>query len=229
MEPSPSNIVYTRSVSSVSAKLERSLLSKLVVRLPAFVTPNMLTVLGVVGGAMTGLGYALGTYSRWWLLLAILGFFVHWFGDSLDGTLARFRKIERPRFGMFIDQSADLLTLALILIGLGLSPWVRFDVALATYTGYLLLAVLVHLRAGVTGLYDIAHGGIGPTEGRMIMIGLTIAKITVPPEDMSDWAGFSPFDLFLLFMVGWACLTCVVEVIRTGRQLGRDDRPGKAN
>lgn len=178
---------------------------------------------GVAGGAMTGAGYALSELSALWVFPAVIGYGVHWLGDSLDGTLARVRSIERPRFGMFIDQAADVLTTALILGGLGLSPWIRFDVALATFAGYLLLAVLVHLRAGVIGVYDIAHDGIGPTEGRFIMVALSVAMALTPVTAMPDLIGFSPFDLVLLVMVVWACVTFAREVVRVGKILAREE------
>jgi phosphatidylglycerophosphate synthase len=217
---------YKRDISGVSAKAERRLLNAIAARLPAWVTPNQLTALGVAGGAATGLGYAAGGLSRYWLLLAIAGYVIHWFGDSLDGTTARVRKIERPRFGMFLDQSCDLLTVALILIGLGLSPWVRVDVALATYAGYLLLAVLVHLRAGVTGVYDIAHDGIGPTEGRLLFIALTLGMMFADPSGLQRWGGFSAFDIILLVMTFWSALTCVRQVVTVARRLAAEEPPG---
>jgi archaetidylinositol phosphate synthase len=221
----PERAGHRRHVTSLTAQAERALLNRIAARLPAWVTPNMLTVLGVAGGAATGLGYALGGHSPLWLAVAILGYGVHWFGDSLDGTTARLRKIERPRFGMFIDQSSDLLTVAMIIAGLALSPWVRVDVALATYIGYLLLAVLVHLRASVTDIYDIAHDGIGPTEGRLLMVAVTIGMAVTDPVAMPAWRGFSVFDIILLVMTVWSCITCVREVIRVGRQLAAEEPP----
>jgi archaetidylinositol phosphate synthase len=214
---------YRRDISGVSAGLERRLLNVIAVRLPAWVTPNRLTALGVFGGLMTGFGYAAGNWHRGWLSLVLIGFVVHWFGDSLDGTMARLRRIERPRFGMFIDQSCDLLTVFVIVFGLGLSPWVRMDVAIATYAGYLLLAVLVHLRAGVTGVYDIAHDGVGPTEGRILFMLITIGMYFTNPSDMSRWGGFSIFDIVLLVMTFWAGVTCVRQVVTVGRRLAAEE------
>jgi phosphatidylglycerophosphate synthase len=219
---------YERGLSGVTAKAERRLLVAMAARLPAWVTPNRLTALGVAGGFLTGAGYAAGGYGRGWLLLVFVGFVLHWFGDSLDGTTARHRRIERPRFGMFLDQSCDLLTVFVILMGLGLSPWVRMDVAIAAYAGYLLLAVLVHLRAGVTNVYDIAHDGIGPTEGRVLFMALTAAMYLTDPAAMPAWGGFSPFDWVLLAMVFWSAATCVRQVVSVGRQLAREEPPGGA-
>ena len=215
--------LHTRRLTGVSAAAERRILIKIAGHLPGFVTPNILTVLGLFGGLLTGLGYVLSGSSRWWLAVAVLGYAVHWFGDSLDGTLARVRGIERPRFGMFIDQSADLLTVALILGGLALSPWVDLAVGMGVYIGYLLLAVIVHVRAAVTGVYDIAHGGIGPTEGRIIMVIFTALMAIFPPETLTYRQGLTDFDFFLIGMAVWSIITCCREVYRVSRQLALEE------
>jgi archaetidylinositol phosphate synthase len=214
-----------RQMSGFTARIERRALDWLAARLPAGLTPNGLTLIGISGGALTCIGYALSGSGRLWLALAVLGYVVHWFGDSLDGTIARRRGIERPRFGMFIDQASDLLTVFLITAGIGLSPWVRFDCALAAYCGYLLVAVMVHLRANVTGVYDIAHGGMGPTEGRLILIAITAVMFFVDPATMDMWSGFSGFDLGFLAIAFWCALTYLSEVYRVGRRLAAEEPP----
>ncbi|MGL4243145.1 MAG: CDP-alcohol phosphatidyltransferase family protein [Beijerinckiaceae bacterium] len=214
-----------RRVTGFTAGAERAALDWIAARLPDSMTPNRLTLIGIAGGVMTGLGYALGGSSRLWLRLAILGFIVHWFGDSLDGTIARRRGIERPRFGMFIDQSSDLLTVFCIMAGLGLSPWVRFDAALSAYCGYLLVAVMVHLRANVTGIYEIAHDGMGPTEGRLILIGITVIMFFIDPATMDRWHGFSGFDFGFFAIAVWCAVTFAREVWRVGRRLSTEEPP----
>lgn len=219
--PQPS----VRRVTGVTARAERMVLDWLAARLPAAMTPNHLTLIGIAGGFATGLGYALGSLSRLWLLLAVAGYVVHWFGDSLDGTLARRRGIERPRFGMFIDQSSDLVTVFCIAAGLGLSPWVRFDAALAAYAGYLLMAVMVHLRANVTGVYDIAHDGLGPTEGRLILVAITAIMFFIDPVTMDRWGGLSGFDIGFIVIGVWCAVTFLREVVRVGRRLAAEEPP----
>jgi archaetidylinositol phosphate synthase len=215
---------YLRHMSSITASAERRLLIWMAHRLPPQITPDRLTILGLCGGILTGVGYAFAGQNTWLLGVAALGYLVHWFGDSLDGTVARVRRVERPRFGMFIDQSTDLLTVFIILAGLGFSPWVRMDVAIATYASYLLLAVLVHLRAGVCGVYDIAHDGIGPTEGRLLMILMTLLMAIVDPVAVVPWfGGMGVFDLVLAVMIIWAVVTCVREVWRVGRMLAHEE------
>jgi len=216
---------YERRPSALSASAERRLLIWLAKLQPAWVTPNRLTVLGLVGGGLTCAGLALSAHERLWLLMSIFGLFVHWYGDSLDGSVARVRGIERPRFGMFIDQCADLATVGMIALGLALSPFVRSDVALALYAGYLLIAVFVHLRAGVTGIYDIALDRVGPTEGRVVMAALFLAMMLSGPVGVPLIAGLSGFDLALLGMTGWGLLATGVNMLRVAKRLSAEEPP----
>src|SRR4030095_1324473 len=111
----------------------------------------------------------------------MFGFVVEWFGDSMDGSLARFRRIERPRFGYFIDHSCDGLACLLILGGLGLSPFVRLDAALLALAGYLLLSISAYLSVQVIGEMRLSHLSLGPTELRLILMGFTAAMLNLGP------------------------------------------------
>ncbi len=147
-------------ISSLTSAKERQLLNWLADRLPEAATPNMMTAIGAAGGVIAALGYTLSNFGQLWLIVTCVGLFLHWFGDSLDGTIARKRKIERPRFGMFLDQCVDIGTVTLIFFGLGLSPWVRFDVACLFIIGYLMLVSLSHLRSNVLASTTSAMGGL---------------------------------------------------------------------
>ena len=95
-----------RIQENLLAKAERRLLNWLCARLPAAIKPDHLTAIGIVGAVMVLAGYAASASDRWWLWLAVGGYVIHWFGDSLDGSVARHRGIERPRYGYFLDHSA---------------------------------------------------------------------------------------------------------------------------
>src|SRR5262249_24899769 len=110
--------MYKRSNSALTAPLETRALQWIAGRLPDFARPNRLPALGVLGGLLSCVGYVLSSLASRWLVLAVLGYGLHWFGDSLDGTLARLRRIERPLFGTTLDQVCDVLTLALTFLGL---------------------------------------------------------------------------------------------------------------
>lgn len=161
---------HRRILDTFTAPYERPLLQALAARLPAWVTPDILTGVGVGGALIIFLGYWLSGMNPAFLWLASLGFVVNWFGDSLDGTLARFRRIERPVYGFYIDHSVDAFVEILIFLGLGFSPYVRFDLACLALIGYLLLSVLVYIRTCVKGEFTISYGRLGPTEARLIGI-----------------------------------------------------------
>ena len=110
-------------------------------RMPAWVTSDMLTFLGVVGAAICALGFILAATDRNWLWLSSAGLVVNWFGDSLDGTLARVRNAQRPVYGFFIDHTLDAVTICIMCVGAGLSPMMRLDVALLVLAGYLSLSI----------------------------------------------------------------------------------------
>lgn len=213
-------------ISSWTAPAERKVLLWLAARLPAWVTPNMLTAIGAIGGIMCFVGYGLSYLSQQWLLMSCAGIVVHWFGDSLDGTVARLRRIERPRFGMFLDQTVDIVTVILIFIGLGLSPWVRFEIACFFIIGYLMLVALTHLRSNVTGTYDIAYGGLGPTEGRLILLGLTVLMLFVQPLESTSWpVPMTGFDHAFVGIVTWTMVTFAMGSWKVLRVLAEEEPP----
>lgn len=161
---------HTRVNDIFFGPLERRVLAWLCARLPAWVTPDLLTLMALAAGVLIAVSYACAGYSRNFLWLASLGLVLHWFGDSLDGSLARHRKIERPRYGYFVDHSLDTLVELLVGLGIGLSPLVRMDCALFAVCAYLALSVSVNIRTCVTGVFKISYGKLGPTELRVIII-----------------------------------------------------------
>jgi phosphatidylglycerophosphate synthase len=159
-----------REMTFLLAAPERRALRWMAARVPGWLNPNHFTVLGVIGAVGCGVGYALSGRDPAWLWFASLMLVVNWFGDSLDGTLARVRKAERPRYGYYIDHIVDAFNTAVIGIGLGLSPYVRLDLALFLMMVYLTLSINVYLESAVFGVFKIAYARIGPTEARIILI-----------------------------------------------------------
>ena len=129
-----------------------------------------MTVVGIIGSLVTFFSYWLTNIDRSFLWLASLGFVINWFGDSLDGTIARYRKEERPKYGFFIDHTIDAISQVFVFTGLGLSPYVRLEVALLALIGYLLMTILAYVGAFVSGEFKISYAKIGPTEMRLIAI-----------------------------------------------------------
>lgn len=149
------------------AAKERDILNWLCARLPRAVTPDRLTGLGLMGALIVSVSYVASRNNPAFLWIASLGFFVNWFGDSLDGSLARYRGVERPQYGYFVDHAADVVSILLIMVGLGLTSYVRFDVALLVLVAYLMMAIFVFLKHQVTGIFQLTFLAGGPTEIRI--------------------------------------------------------------
>lgn len=209
-----------RIQQNVLAVSERRLLTWLCSRMPAWVTPDILTAGGVAGAVAIFIGYAASGLSPAWLWLAIAGYVIQWFGDSLDGSLARYRKIERPSFGYFIDHSCDGITTLLILAGIGLSPFVRLDVALVALAGYLLLSIHAYLSVQAVGELKLSYLSAGPTELRFVLIGMTLAMMVVGSRPA--WFGtVSWFDIFVGAVAALFIVLFVVQTLTIARRLLR--------
>lgn len=213
----------TRIQANLLAASERKLLAWLCNRMPKWVKPDHLTAIGLLGALTIFAGYAASSFAHDWLWLAIGGYVVQWFGDSMDGSLARYRHIERPAFGYFIDHSCDGLTTLLILGGMGLSPYVRLDVALIALAGYLLLSVHAYLAARVMGELKLSYLAAGPTELRLVLITLTLAMMSLGPAP-AMFAPISGFDLFVGSVGIMFILLFIVQTLVTARRLAAKER-----
>jgi len=182
----------------------------------------MLTGLALFASAVIGLGYAFSQFDRNWLLMVVAVYFVHWFGDSLDGSIARFRKIERPSFGFFIDHSCDVFAILLMLAGMGLSPYVRMDIALFAVAAYLLLAIHSFLMAKVVGEMPLSQAGAGPTEMRLLLITLTLIMYFMGPG-AGQVGPFSGLDIFVGGFATIMVIIFVTQTLRVGARLREQD------
>jgi archaetidylinositol phosphate synthase len=150
--------------------LERPALKWFAENMPAWVFPDLLTLIGILGTLMIFMGYILSNLNPAFLWLASFGFVVNWYGDSMDGTLARHRNIQRPTYGFFVDHVVDAFSQLLIFTGLGLSPFVKFEIASMALIGYMMLSILVYIQTSVKGVFKISYGKLGPTEVRAIAV-----------------------------------------------------------
>lgn len=155
--------------------LERPALRWLSAQMPTWVSPDLCTVIGIFGALLILFSYGLSGLDRTFLWLASLGFLINWFGDSLDGTLARHRRIERPKYGFYLDHTVDAVCQVMIFLGLGLTPYIHFNIACLTLVAYLMLSVLTYVRTCVVGEFKISYGRLGPTEIRVLAILLNTA------------------------------------------------------
>jgi archaetidylinositol phosphate synthase len=166
----------TRVNDILLGPLERPALKWLSEHMPNWISSDMMTGLGVVASIIIFLAYIMvgrggpDPKGNWFLMLASFGFFLNWFGDSLDGTLARYRHLERPRFGYYIDHSIDAFSAVMMFLGIGLAGLSDFTVATFTLIGYLLAMISVYLKTHVTGVFVMTNMKLGPTEIRVIAI-----------------------------------------------------------
>ncbi len=188
-----------------------------------WVTPDQLTMVGFAGALIIAAGYMLSWFGPGWLALAVIGYAINWFGDSLDGSLARFRQIERPSYGYLVDHSVDALATTIFVGAIGLSPYMRFDVALLALVGYLLLSIHSFIAARVVGEFRLSYLAGGPTELRLMLIAMTLAMPILGPSLL--WGtSFSAFDLFALMIASILVALFIVQSVATARQLsGRTD------
>jgi archaetidylinositol phosphate synthase len=159
-----------RSKEFLLASHEGRVLEWIARRLPARVMPDHMTALGVLAAFGIAGAYLLSNGDTAWLWAASALLVVHWLGDSLDGTLARVRGIERPKYGYYLDHLVDALATAVIGLGLGLSPWMLLAVGLTIVIAYLVLSINTYLETYAFGVFTLGYGRLGPTEARLGLI-----------------------------------------------------------
>ena len=169
-----------RELTFLLANLERPALLWLAPHVPRTIRSNHLTALGTLAAVGAGAAYALTNYDARWLWVASAMLVVNWLGDSLDGTLARFRNTQRPKYGYYLDHVVDAFSTAVIGLGIGLSPYVDLAIALGLVVVYLALSINVYLESSVFGVFKISYGRIGPTEVRLLLILLNTLLVFFP-------------------------------------------------
>jgi phosphatidylglycerophosphate synthase len=212
---------HTRENDILLGFLERPALNWLAAHMPKWVTPDVLTWIGIIASILIFMSYALTNINRYFLLLASFGFILNWFGDSLDGTLARFRHIERPRFGFLIDHYVDAISAVLIFIGLGVSPYVNLVVASMGAIAYLLLSIMVYLITYVTGVFQITNAKIGPTEVRVLAIlaNTTILIVGNPSVNLPFIGSTTLYTLIVGFLAVLMTLYFLINTSIQARKL----------
>lgn len=154
---------------SFITKAEKRALNWLAERTPKTVNSDHLTVLGAVGMFLAGASYALSRYSHYGLLLSCLFLAINWLGDSLDGTLARHRQRQRPRYGFYVDHVIDSFGVTALLAGMGVSGYMQPLIAMRLLIAYLLLASETFLATYAIGRFEMSYFGVGPTELRILL------------------------------------------------------------
>jgi archaetidylinositol phosphate synthase len=169
-----------RSHRSLLASSEKRLLLWLAERMPAWINSDHLTAIGFVSLFGVGAGYWFARYNRMGLLIAMLFFVLNWFGDSLDGTLARVRNRQRPRYGFYLDHVLDACGSVCIFAGLALSGYMSERVAVGLLVAYFLLSIEVYLATYTVGRFNLSFAAFSPTELRLLLIAGNIALFNKP-------------------------------------------------
>jgi len=155
---------------SLTASIEKHALRWLAERAPKWLSSDQLTLLGLCAQVGAGFFYALARYNRRALLLVILCIALNWLGDSLDGTLARVRRQQRPRYGFYVDHMVDMFGSIALMCGLGCSGLLHWQAAIAMLVGFLLLSSETFLATYTLSRFQMSQGIFGPTELRILLI-----------------------------------------------------------
>jgi phosphatidylglycerophosphate synthase len=209
---------------------EKRVLPRMARALPPWVVPDHLTGLGLLASTGIAAAYLLSNRDESWLWVASGLLVVQWFGDSLDGTLARTRRIERPRYGYYLDHLTDAYSTLAIGLGLGLSPYMLLAVGFAIVIAYLVLSINVYLETYVFGEFSFSYGLLGPTEVRVVLIALnTIALVIGPLPFGILGVGATVFDVAGATAALGMLALLSVRVARNLRVLARLEPPGRSS
>jgi phosphatidylglycerophosphate synthase len=212
-----------RMTEALTAKLERRALIWMAERTPARINSDHLTLLGFAAQFLAGVCYAAARWNRGALLLASLCIGLNWLGDSLDGTLARVRRQQRPRYGFYVDHVIDTFGATFMMAGLALSGYLHWQVAFGMLVAFLLVSVETYLATYTLGRFKLSHGLFGPTEIRILLIVGNTFLIFRPYAHLFG-------RRFLLYDVGGVIATigmfgmAAVAAIRHTRELYREER-----
>lgn len=211
--------------TGITAKVEEKAKEFICPRIPRWMGPDMLTIIGIVGVLMVAVGFVLGFFERNYLFLVVGGLVVNWFGDSFDGSIARYRKKTRPNYGYYIDHIVDAVVIIIFGISLGLSGFVRIEIGLLFSAFYLALMLHVDMVTFVQNQFKYSFGIFGPTEIRIIGIFVTVYMFFAKVIYFNIYGHIlTQYDLGLLGISLILSLILVVSIITKGIELDRIDR-----
>jgi phosphatidylglycerophosphate synthase len=212
----------TRVQHSLTAPLERKALAWLARRIPSWVNSDHLTLLGFAAMFLAGASYALAQWNRAGLLLATVCLALNWFGDSLDGTVARLRNRQRPRYGFYVDHIIDTIGGLFLMGGLALSGYIDWWIALGMYVGFLILSVETYLAAYALRTFHLSCARMGPTEIRLLLA-LGNVVLWIHPDVRVAGTPYRLFDVGgIVAIVGMTAMTGFLSIRHTA-QLYREE------
>lgn len=212
-----------RIQESILAGIERKVLFWLAEHTPEWVNSDHLTLIGFFGQMMAGVSYVIARWHRWGLVMATLFLALNWFGDSLDGTLARFRQKQRPRYGFYVDHIIDTFAAFAMMGGLACSGYVHPYIALGMLIVFLMLSIEVYLTTYTIGKFQLSYWKFGPTEIR-ILLGLGNIVLLYRPMVHIFGLHHRLFDVGGVIAIAGMGIMLVVSTIRHTAQLYREER-----
>jgi phosphatidylglycerophosphate synthase len=208
---------------ALTADLEKRALVWMAERTPSFVNSDQLTALGFVAQVLGGAAYAMA--ARDWRALWLVNFFVvlNWLGDSLDGTLARVRDQQRPRYGFYVDHVSDTFGAMALMTGLAVSGYIHWQIAAGLLLGFYLLSIESFLATYTMGHFHLSHGLFGPTEIRILLMVGNIALMVHPYADIAG-RRFLLFDVGGIIAIAGMAYMAVTTTCRHIAVLYREDK-----
>lgn len=205
--------------------IEKKALVWLAERQPKWMTSDILTYIGTFGAVVIAAGYILSAWNINFLWLSSLGFVINWYGDSLDGTLARVRKTQRPVYGYYIDHTVDCINEFIMFIGIGLSGLMHFSLAMVILAVYFMLTINVSINAHLKKEFRLTYAKLGPTEFRILaIIANTVLALVRPISEfaLTFFIFGREFTLASLDIVGIVVLLVLAviyltTIVRDGR------------
>src|SRR5580700_7994677 len=213
----------TRLQQSFVAVAEKKTLRWLALRTPRWLNSDHLTILGFASQCLAGICYALARWNRYMLLLGIVFLALNWLGDSLDGTLARVRNCQRPRYGFYVDHIADSFAAFFLMAGLALSGYVYPAIAFGMLIAFLMLSIEAYLTSYTLGQFQLSYWKIGPTEIRLLLAAGNLALLRWPTATVAG-TQLRPLDVGGVIGIAGMTLMLIVSAIRHTQQLYREEK-----
>ena len=207
---------------NVLSTLEKRCLIWIAQRLPKQINSDHLTALGFLGMVLAGASYWLSSWNPYALLLAIFWLSVNWFGDSLDGTVARVRNQQRPRYGFYVDHVIDAIGILFLFGGLGLSGYMNLWITVFLTIAYYLLSIEVYLATVSLGKFQMSFGVLGPTELRILLAMGNIGLLFHPRVELMG-KEFQLFDVGGVVAIIGLLIVMLYSAGKNGYQLYREE------
>jgi archaetidylinositol phosphate synthase len=215
--------IHTREYGGFLAAPEKKALLWLVQRTPRCINSDHLTMLGFLAMIAAGICYWMAQWNKLSLVIVVLSLAINWLGDSMDGTLARYRNCQRPRYGYYVDHVIDLFGTAALLGGLGFSGYMSPLIAFALLSAFALVEAEVFLATHVQQIFRLSCFGVGPTELRIILSIGTLYLLYRPWVHIGGKGPFLLFDVGGIVSIVGLMSAFVYSAFRNGRSLYHEE------